>query len=145
MEKLSAIEQSLARIEQSTSNSTSSQDIVIKPETTSTTSLTTKVCGKRKLTPQETFDSAFYALLEAHANLPQADRPLKLQKVISDCSTSQKSNFEELLNNASASLSRSKFIVPSVLLPIDTGNIEISEEFLKRIFVNIFPILLLYL
>lgn len=111
MDKLSALEQSLARIEQSTSTLSNNPSVsissnpsspVVKPEKS--------LCGKRKLTPLETFESAFFALLDAHSNLAQSDRPLKLQKVLGDCSPSQKTNFEELVTNATTALNRSKFL-----------------------------------
>ena len=128
MDKLSALEQTLARIEQNTThtNSTNAAEIPSKPEKTS-------LCGKRKLTPLETFESAFFALLEAHANLPSSDRPLKLQKVLGDCTPTQKTNFEELITNSSTALNRSKFLAQSNPLESSVNSIEISDEFMNSL------------
>jgi len=138
MDKLYSIEQALARIEQSTSNhsptatpSANSSDLpIVRTEKS--------LGGKRKLTPQENFESAFFTLLEAHANLPQSDRPLKIQKLIGDCSSSQKSTFEEIISSASTALNRSKFLAQQSINPLDmtVSAIEISDEFMSSLYFS---------
>lgn len=135
LDRLSALEQTLARIEKQTctkSNTPSNSQkddvreckaVCVKPP---------KIGGKRKLSPQEHFENAFYVALEAYANLPVSDRPQKVQKLVGDCNTEQKLNFEELINNASSALNKSRLLLTGTT-DVTASTIEIPEDFMTNL------------